>query len=265
MPMTYAQALKAYAQKHGKFILPKKGSSEYAEVRSMMEAELGRDTPEQIGRQNRASEIAKKPNATSEGNLVVSDASELKTTKGASTKNKKRIEPPPMKTKMIDDPADELKGKKVEEINYNPCRNEPILYKNILITKTFNPSIPITFNVKSFLSLEPYLIYNNFPGIFTEHGILEYKKGNKAPWRSIINEFFNTSIIDGIHLKSKDKSLVHFEKYFNISIENNLQIILEEKLNFNPMGIYHILFFIISQYFVSISKILLLISLVNLM
>ena len=111
--MTYAQALKAYAQKHGKFILPKKGSSEYAEVRSMMEAELGRDTPEQVARQNRASEIAKKPNATSEGNLVVSDASELKTTKGASTKNKKRIEPPPMKTKMIDDPADELKGKKV--------------------------------------------------------------------------------------------------------------------------------------------------------
>ena len=54
----------------------------------------------------------------------------------------------------------QLKGKKVEEINYNPCRNEPILYKDILITKTFNPSIPITFNVKSFLSLEPYLIYN---------------------------------------------------------------------------------------------------------
>ena len=142
----------------------------------------------------------------------------------------------------------QLKGKKVEEINYNPCRNEPILYKDLLITKTFNPSIPITFNVKSFLSLEPYLIYNNFPGIFTEHGILEYKKGNKAPWRSIINEFFNTSIIDGIHLKSKDKSLVHFEKYFNISIENNLQIILDEKLNYDPSVFYNILFFIIQHF-----------------
>lgn len=111
--MTYAQALKAYAQKHGKFILPKKGSAEYNEVRSMMESELGRDTAEQIARGRRATSIAEKPNATSEGNLVVSDAQELKTAHGAVPKNKKRIEPPPMKTKIIDDPADELKGKKI--------------------------------------------------------------------------------------------------------------------------------------------------------
>jgi hypothetical protein len=142
----------------------------------------------------------------------------------------------------------QLKDKQAEQINYNPNRNEPIFYKDILITKIFNPRIPISFNVKSFLSIEPYIIFNNFPGIFSDEGITEYINGNKAPWRSIINKFFSISIFDGIHLKSTNKSSIHFEKYFEISIASNLQIILDEKLNFNPMGIYHILFFIIQHF-----------------
>lgn len=109
MGMTYQQALREYAKQHGRFVLPRKGTAEYDAVKTLMAKKPG--VAEEQARAGIASSMAKQPSATSEGSLIIKDSNVLQTAVG---QQRQRLdEPPALKTKLIDDPADELKGKKV--------------------------------------------------------------------------------------------------------------------------------------------------------
>ena len=130
MPISYQSALRVYAKKHGKFTLPKKGSSEYDEVRKIMadtemagEHEMKKrskksvkgavmEAPVQVNEVKKG----RKTKTVNQVNQVVKVESTKKNVMNKPTGKVLTAEvPPPMKmdTEIIDDPADELKGKKI--------------------------------------------------------------------------------------------------------------------------------------------------------
>ena len=144
MPISYQSALRVYAKKHGKFTLPKKGSSEYDEVRKIMaetemtgEHEVKKRTkkeakvPKTKGRKSVKGDVSesdtevvgqhtkvKRKRTKEELDKVIKmySSGSSKNVMGKSTEKVVTVEaPPPMKmdTEIIDDPADELKGKKI--------------------------------------------------------------------------------------------------------------------------------------------------------
>lgn len=163
MPISYQAALRVYAKKMGKFMVPKKGSSEYDEVRKIM-GETEMSSEHEIKRRSKkaVSEpvVAKEKKVRKSKKKSIDEVSALYASSSGDEKvsSKKDMVPPPMKndTKLIDDPADELKGKKIikNDIKIKPKKSskgvdrtgkpESINDTNMLINSNTGPSAVIS-------------------------------------------------------------------------------------------------------------------------
>lgn len=138
MPISYQAALRIFAKKNGKFVVPKKGSSEYDEVRKIM-GETEMSSEHEI---KRRSKKTLKTGVPVEGEVVMKKKRNARMKKSATSEQPNVVTntgklpsnlPPPHKvdTAMIDEPENELK-------DAGPVVKKPLMKKKKVAGKGVN-------------------------------------------------------------------------------------------------------------------------------